>query len=472
MTRPLLVVPPRARVPADVAAAVDVLATSSPHVAASVAARHEVVMAWDPAFAVDRRHVEAHLAMLRDAGVTVVCVAGEGPGDAVPEGAFPIALLSTYGNNFAPWIAAAEDATPSALAVHAAVAGAATTAGAPAHAWASGTDRVAAAERIGRARARAALALPPGPAACAVGGFGDGTARERAVRRVLISRWLPGRLAVAIARRLPAGSALPSRIAYWRAVARVLGSRRTAMLVRGVPVLMFHAFARPGERPSRYVVTRGALARRLRLLRLAGYRPITLDELVDALHAGTPPRRAYVVTVDDGYGDNATVAEPVLAAYGVPATVFVVTGAIGGANEWDDGGVLRARPMMGAADVQSMHGRGLMSIGAHTRTHPHLTHLALGRAREEIAASLHDVCVLTGAEGTTFAYPHGDRSDDVIAAARDAGARCALSVRHGRARLADDVWDLPRIDVRGDESLWTFARTVMFGGARNGSTGT
>jgi peptidoglycan/xylan/chitin deacetylase (PgdA/CDA1 family) len=45
--------------------------------------------------------------------------------------------------------------------------------------------------------------------------------------------------------------------------------------------------------------------------------------------SGTRRRDAFVVTFDDGYGDNHHVAMPVLAALKVPATFFVATGYIG-----------------------------------------------------------------------------------------------------------------------------------------------
>src|SRR5262249_49875913 len=46
------------------------------------------------------------------------------------------------------------------------------------------------------------------------------------------------------------------------------------------------------------------------------------------LQQGRLPRRAVVVTFDDGYRDNYEHAWPILCTYGIPATFFVVTGAL------------------------------------------------------------------------------------------------------------------------------------------------
>jgi peptidoglycan/xylan/chitin deacetylase (PgdA/CDA1 family) len=59
---------------------------------------------------------------------------------------------------------------------------------------------------------------------------------------------------------------------------------------------------------------------------------------VRKLREGDLPRRALVVTFDDGYADNLYNARPLLERYGIPATVFVTSGHIGVPHEfwWDE----------------------------------------------------------------------------------------------------------------------------------------
>jgi sugar transferase (PEP-CTERM/EpsH1 system associated) len=68
------------------------------------------------------------------------------------------------------------------------------------------------------------------------------------------------------------------------------------------------------------------------------YTMLTLSEAVSRLRTRDLPPRAVAVTFDDGYRDNFECALPILKKYGIPATFFVVTGALEGKNRflWDE----------------------------------------------------------------------------------------------------------------------------------------
>jgi len=60
------------------------------------------------------------------------------------------------------------------------------------------------------------------------------------------------------------------------------------------------------------------------------YRMVSLDDIEAACEGGRPlPDRACLVSFDDGWRDNYTIARPVLERMGVPAVVFVTTDFIG-----------------------------------------------------------------------------------------------------------------------------------------------
>jgi peptidoglycan/xylan/chitin deacetylase (PgdA/CDA1 family) len=66
----------------------------------------------------------------------------------------------------------------------------------------------------------------------------------------------------------------------------------------------------------------------LRALR-AGGAPVSIDDVLAYEEAGQPyPPRAFVVTFDDGFANNYSVAAPVLDDFRVPAAFYVTTGFV------------------------------------------------------------------------------------------------------------------------------------------------
>lgn len=71
-----------------------------------------------------------------------------------------------------------------------------------------------------------------------------------------------------------------------------------------------------------------AFADQMRFLR-NHYQPLRLGDLPELIDKGRGlPRRAVVVTFDDGYDDNYRIAFPILRELGIPATFFVCSGFI------------------------------------------------------------------------------------------------------------------------------------------------
>ena len=120
---------------------------------------------------------------------------------------------------------------------------------------------------------------------------------------------------------------------------RLLGRVRRRLTPRRPrpAILMYHRVASLRHDPWELAVD--PLRFEEQIAYLAQHRtPLPMPELVRRLKAGTLPPDAVGVTFDDGYRDNLVNAEPVLARYGVPATVFLATGYIGREQPywWDE----------------------------------------------------------------------------------------------------------------------------------------
>jgi peptidoglycan/xylan/chitin deacetylase (PgdA/CDA1 family) len=109
---------------------------------------------------------------------------------------------------------------------------------------------------------------------------------------------------------------------------------------------------------------------------------------------------------------------------------------------------------MTAEEVRALVTDGLVSIGAHTVTHPVLSELGAAACHREITKSKLACEALTGAPVTAFAYPYGDFDAEARDAVKNAGFTFACSTRHGPASASSDMFALPRVHVanwNGDE---------------------
>jgi peptidoglycan/xylan/chitin deacetylase (PgdA/CDA1 family) len=115
-----------------------------------------------------------------------------------------------------------------------------------------------------------------------------------------------------------------------------VGRRIKRRFAPHVLILLYHRVADMKQDPQLLAVTPAHFAEHLEILRRDS-RPMSLQGLIVALRNGSLPRRAVVVTCDDGYADNLLYAKPLLERYDTPATVFVTTGYMGSTREfwWD-----------------------------------------------------------------------------------------------------------------------------------------
>lgn len=102
---------------------------------------------------------------------------------------------------------------------------------------------------------------------------------------------------------------------------------------------------------------------------------------------------------------------------------------------------------MTSEEVQTLVADGLVTIGAHTVTHPVLPKLEPAACRREIRQSKIASESLVGAPVAGFAYPYGDFNDQVREAVRDSGFAFACSVQCGPVVATSDAFALPRIYV-------------------------
>jgi len=249
---------------------------------------------------------------------------------------------------------------------------------------------------------------------------------------------------------------------------------------------------------------------------------LPLGEAARRLADGSLPPAAACVTLDDGYADNLTRLLPLLERHELPATIFVADGYLDGGCMWNDVIIeavrhcktnrldlsaeglpvialdnldarrraidtllplVKYRPvsertplaaaiarsaavtpsselMLTTSQLQTLARSSLVTIGAHTHSHPILAVEDEATAREEITASKRRLEALTDRSVGLFAYPNGRPGADYTARdvglARAAGFDAAVSTAPGFATADSDRFQLPRF-TPWDRTLPRFA---------------
>lgn len=241
------------------------------------------------------------------------------------------------------------------------------------------------------------------------------------------------------------------------------------------------------------------------------YDLLSFDQAVDRLKTHDN-QSGCVLTFDDGYRDNYDHAFPILKKHAAPATIFVTSDALEtGVFGWDlfdqavtktDAAVInleqlglksyrladyerasliadlhrklktlphskknqivehvianygdsdsKQRTMLTWEEAREMADSGLITIGAHTITHPILSRVDSVQARHEIITGKSFIEARLGFSVHYFAYPNGgvsDFNDEHVDMVKQAGYLAACSTMAGTNGEKTDLFRLRRIDV-------------------------
>lgn len=253
------------------------------------------------------------------------------------------------------------------------------------------------------------------------------------------------------------------------------------------------------------------------------FNPISVPELLGRLHAQQPlPEGAIAVTFDDGFSDTWAVAYPILAKYGVPATIYITTGFIDGTAypyefelaswiesqsqihlEWDgykyhwelhdradqetcyreikeltepmsssERTELLSRMTEGTAvpttdsdlfmrwdQLRELVDDPLITVGAHTDSHPLLTLLSSREALRDIETGKRKLERRLGQRVQHFSYPYGAYDAHTKQLVRACGFESAVTTTPRGINLENvDVMAIPRLEIREEAQI--SARTL------------
>ncbi len=242
----------------------------------------------------------------------------------------------------------------------------------------------------------------------------------------------------------------------------------------------------------------------------AAMQPVSLDEVIEAQAGGQAlPRRAVLVTFDDGDRSVYEQALPVLREHGVPAAVFVIAGlldsrkpfwwieaegllrrggraailgevgpvaAVAALKRLPDeqrlaaleelrrsaGGTPPEMPQLRRSELRRLESAGVR-VGNHTLTHPCLDRCTREKVGFELSRA-HDILTeALGSPPAAFAYPNGNWDARAAAHLRDLGYAAAFLFDHRIGRYPPaDALSISRVRVNSTTPLDRF-RIIVSG---------
>jgi peptidoglycan/xylan/chitin deacetylase (PgdA/CDA1 family) len=162
--------------------------------------------------------------------------------------------------------------------------------------------------------------------------------------------------------------------------------------------------------------------------------------------------RVCAITFDDAFVSVVDNALPELTKRQLPCTIFVPAGVLGRAPSWTMETNCAADEVVGDQELIRSLPSPLVTLGAHTLTHPFLSRLPRHAARAEIEGSRALLSAMTGQDVRLMSFPYGDYDEEVAAMCKTAGYELVYGIVPTTVYARDDEFIRGRVAVSPEDS--------------------
>jgi len=231
----------------------------------------------------------------------------------------------------------------------------------------------------------------------------------------------------------------------------------SASAIYRVPILMYHYVENIQNKQDKIRlelnIPPNVFEQQVRTLSDAGYTFMTAKELGQVIEGKEQlPKKPVLLSFDDGHWDFATVVLPILEKYHAKATVYVISGFIGGSD------------FMTSQELQEVIKSGIVDVGAHTVHHISLR----GRPQSEVQYEIDQSKAMLEQDYhiqvVSFAYPDGRFDQQAIQIVQNDGFTTAVSTAPGIEQSRVNKYFLYRLrpSYRTGQSLLTWLSQDQF----------
>jgi peptidoglycan/xylan/chitin deacetylase (PgdA/CDA1 family) len=223
-----------------------------------------------------------------------------------------------------------------------------------------------------------------------------------------------------------------------------------------VSILGYHDFSETESETAMRIRT-SKFRKQMEVLRQLGLTVISLDDFL-AWKRGEKeiPAKSVMITIDDGWKSTYTDAHPILKEFGYPYTIYLYK------NYVDGGGKALTTPM-----IEEMIKNGA-TIGSHSVSHPYpatvkshrkkseqaydaFLRIEMGESKRFLEAKFKQTI-------TTYAYPGGYFTEEMLTLAEEFGYTHLFTVQPGKVKQSHPDNMIPRYMILGNyDRIFEFA---------------
>lgn len=229
---------------------------------------------------------------------------------------------------------------------------------------------------------------------------------------------------------------------------------KISIFSEGIITLCYHNISDKGG--NLYTINVEEFEEQIKYMKDRGYSSISIRDLLNYYELGLSlPKKAVLITFDDGLEGVYKFAYPILKKYGFKAVFFVIAGRVDRVInfvKWDE--------------LKEMVTDGVFEVGSHTYD-SHKTYNINGkfvsvistmidnenyedfknRVVDDLEKSKSEIEKIIGKEVVSFAYPYGEYSIDTINFLKDSGFKFAFTVIKGINTKITSKFELRRYSI-------------------------
>jgi len=239
----------------------------------------------------------------------------------------------------------------------------------------------------------------------------------------------------------------------------LIKKRNTEVLKKPIPIVLYHRVLKEDFKESvvGIYITEKKFEEHLLYIKERKYTTLTFFDISKAINGEKSlPEKSIILTFDDGYDDNYSVAFPLLKKHGSTAVVFLVTACKN--NAWDKKQKEPIAVLMSEKEIKEMYNYGI-EFGAHTLNHVNLTKEPIEKSKQEIVNSKQDL-INMGIEVKSFAYPYGECNEPVKKLVKEAGYEFGVATDSGPLSILEDFYQIRRQIVFSHTSFLQFKKKI------------